>query len=106
MVFIIFSDLPSTSPDAVAALYRNLSSLTLNSKKMFLVISSCLLAVAVFISELAESVPFFLASLRTRAGSLEGLCSTYCCVPATALAEALAKIKMSLEGRQTGKRQT
>lgn len=104
LVFSIFLDLPSTSPDAVVALYRNLSLLTLNTKKMFLLTTSCLLAMAGFISELAGSVPFFLASLRTRAGSLEGLCSPYCCVPETLLAEAFAEIKMSLKRRQTGKR--
>lgn len=103
LVFSIFLDLPSTSPDAVAALYRNLSLLTLNTKKMFLLTTSCLLAMAGFISELAGSVPFFLASLRTCAGSLEGLCSTYC-VPETLLTEAFAEIKMSLKRRQTGKR--
>lgn len=105
LVFSIFLDLPSTSPDAVAALYRNLSLLTLNTKKMFLLTTSCLLAMAGFISELAGSVPFFLASLRTCAGSLEGLCSPYCCVPETLLTEAFAELKMSLKRRQTGKRQ-
>lgn len=44
-----FLDLPSTSsPDAVAALYRNLSLLTLNSEKIFLAITGCLLEMAVF----------------------------------------------------------
>lgn len=73
---------------------------------MVLVITSCLLAVAVFISKLAESVTFFLAPLRTRAGSPERLCSTRCCIPETLLAEAFAKIKMSLKCRQTGEMQT
>lgn len=73
---------------------------------MFLVITSCLLAMAVFISKLAESVTFFLAPLRTRAGTPEWLCSTRCHVPETFLAEGFAKIKMSLRCRQRGEGQT
>lgn len=49
---------------------------------------------AVFISKLPESVSFCLVSLMTLAGSLEWLCSIYCCVPGTFLAEAFAKVKM------------
>lgn len=103
----VFLDLTSTSfPDAITALYRNLSLLTLNSDKMFLVIAGCLLAMAVFISKLPDSVSFCLTSLITLAGSLEWLCSVYRWVPGTFLAEAFAKVKMNLKHGQTGKRQT
>lgn len=59
-----------------------------------------------FISKLAELVSFCMSSIVTLAGSLKWLCNIYCCVPGTFIAEAFAKVKMSLKYRKTSKRQT